>query len=803
MLLRGGNLTAKDMVTRRDFLHTAAALGSSNIVWGMVPEIISRTLAIDPAEETTYLDAEHVVILMQENRSFDHAFGSLSGVRGFRDPRIHRQPDGTPVWFQANKDGSIVPPFRMDIEGSNVTWIGGTPHSWPDQVDARNGGKYDKWLTAKARRDGFPMTMGFFTREDIPFYYALADAFTVCDYAFCSSLTGTTPNRLYFWSGTIREDAKSPARVQNGDTDYEDEAAWTTYPERLEEAGITWNIYQNEISIDTGFKGDEDAWLSNFTDNPIEWFTQYRVRFSKTRRAWIQTQLNEIPKQMDETQAKLSASDLSQEGKEKLTKQLEQLKSRLSSVQKEAKEYTEEAWQALSAKDKAIHSKAFSTNEGDPGYRSVVEHEYQDGETTRKINVPKGDVLHRFRSDVEGGQLPKVAWIVAPERFSDHPGSAWFGAWYLSEILNILTKDPEVWKKTIFIVCYDENDGFFDHIPPFVAPHPNRPETGKVSEGIDTTEDVSNNHNRDSPIGLGYRCPLLVMSPWSRGGCVNSEVCDHTSILMFLETWLAGKGTPVVEKNISQWRRTVCGDLTSVFKPFKGEKYELPKFLERNAYIERIHKASFKSRPVPAGTLTSAEAKTFDVGAFQEHGSRHACPLPYRLEASIERTESSCKIEMEARKSSAGKSSGSPFNAYSYGDEMICRAYAVKSGDTLTDDLPSSDMVRIDGPNGFTRQLNSTRPPHFTAKVRQDADNLPLALKNLSDEIIDVEIKDESYGAEPMNTKLGPRSSKAITLSTKAGKRWYDYSVSSDGATYRFAGRLETGDWGPTDPALD
>jgi phospholipase C len=74
-----------------------------------------------------------------------------------------------------------------------------------------------------------------------------------------------------------------------------------------------------------------------------------------------------------------------------------------------------------------------------------------------------------------------------PCNFSDHPGAPWYGAWYVSEVMDILTNKPEVWKKTIFILCYDENDGYFDHVPPYVVPHPGNPATGLVSEGIDAS----------------------------------------------------------------------------------------------------------------------------------------------------------------------------------------------------------------------------------------------------------------------------------------------------------------------------
>lgn len=792
------------MQTRRDFLK-AAALGTATAVWTGMPEAIARAAAIDPALGTTFLDAEHVVILMQENRSFDHAYGSLRGVRGYRDPRVHLQPSGKPVWFQADTDGTIVPPFRLNMDGSNVTWIGGTPHSWQDQVDARNGGRYDRWLPAKRRDDLFPMTMGFYTREDIPFYYTLADAFTVFDQAFCSSLTGTTPNRLHLWSGTIRESAAHRARVENGDTTEDLEAAWTTYPERLEDAGISWKIYQNELSIDTGLVGEEDAWLGNFTDSPIEWFSQYQVRYHKARRAFLPKFEVQLVAALEAIAAKLDAGNVNGDEKRELVKERRKAKKSLERIRKEMTEYTEAGWQGLTDKQRAIHERAFCTNEGDPDYRTLEEHTYDDNGQRRTVAVPKGDVLHQFRKDVESGKLPAVSWLVAPERFSDHPGSAWFGAWYVSEVLNILTRDPEVWKKTIFILCYDENDGQFDHVPPFVAPHPGRPETGKVSNGIDTSVEVSDAHQRDHSIGLGYRCPLLVASPWTRGGCVNSQVSDHTSILMFLETWLAGKGTPVPETNISAWRRTVCGDLSSAFKPYNGEPYPLPEYLDRDRYVERIHKASFKAPPQPGMSLKPDDTASFDVAAFQEAGSRPSCPLPYELEASINATDAGVVVKLEAGNArNNGKAAGAAFNVYAYGAEMLCRAYAVSAGDALADLLPVQGdcHVRIDGPNGFMRSLQCTGMLAFKAEVRSDGADLSLTIVNTSGVAVQVDLADESYGDRLNPVLLEPGQTQRLKVATQAGKQWYDLSATANGTQYRFAGRIETGAWSVSDPAM-
>ena len=271
-----------------------------------MPASIQKALAINPANGSTYLDAEHIVFLMQENRSFDHTYGTLQGVRGFNDPRAIRQPNKNLVWLQTNKDGETYAPFRLDIKDTKITWMGSLPHSWTNQVDARNNGKYDKWLDVKQSGEkeyaNMPLTMGYYTREDIPFYYALADAFTVCDQHFCSSLTGTTPNRLYFWTGTIREEQheNSKANVWNEDADYDTNVSWKTFPERLEENDISWKIYQNDIGVNGGFTDEEDAWMANFGDNPIEYFSQYNVKLSERYINYMQKQLVSLPKEIKE-----------------------------------------------------------------------------------------------------------------------------------------------------------------------------------------------------------------------------------------------------------------------------------------------------------------------------------------------------------------------------------------------------------------------------------------------------------------------------------------------------------------------
>jgi phospholipase C len=269
------------MQTRRDFFKLAAMVSGAAGISGLVPESIQRAYAIEPAPGSTFLDAEHIVILMQENRSFDHAFGTLRGVRGLNDPRAIRLANGNSVLVQTDAAGNSYGPWRLDMRDTRITWMGSLPHSRQSQVDAWNEGRHDGWLEAKRSGEkeyaDLPLTMGHYTREDLPFYYAMADAFTVCDQNYCSVMTSTSPNRSYFWTGTIRErqQADSRAHIRNEQID-DGGMTWKTFPERLQEAGISWKSYQNELTR-SGLSGEEDAWLSNFGDNVLECFTAYNV----------------------------------------------------------------------------------------------------------------------------------------------------------------------------------------------------------------------------------------------------------------------------------------------------------------------------------------------------------------------------------------------------------------------------------------------------------------------------------------------------------------------------------------------
>jgi phospholipase C len=832
--------------TRRGFLKKTALMTGALGISQLLPESIQRALAIAPEDGSTWLDAQHIVILMQENRSFDHALGTLRGVRGYNDPRAIDLPNHNKVWLQTNAEGQTYAPFRLDIKNTKATWMHSLPHSWANQVGARNDGKYDKWLDWKKNStkeySQMPLTMGFHTRADLPFYYALADAFTVCDQNFCSSLTGTNPNRLHFWTGTIRAEQHEGSRalVYNDDMDY-GTLNWTTFPERLEDHGVSWKCYQNEMSIDTGFLGEQDPWLSNFQDNPLEFFGQYNIHLHPLHLAELKKQHGQLSTGIAGLEKQIAALPAGDAHIDHLQKNLNQQRQDLEKL-KTQKGYADgRSLHDLTAREQALHKKAFDTNTGDPHYRNLEDLEYKDGEVNRTMKAPKGDVLHQFRQDVSSGKLPTVSWLSAPENFSDHPSAPWYGAWYVSEVLDILTQNPEVWKKTVFILAYDENDGYFDHVPPFTAAHPQKPNTGKVSAGIDTRVDYvtlgqekerngfPEKFEMECSIGLGFRVPLIIASPWSRGGYVNSQVFDHTSTLQLVEKFLSHKlGKPVVEPNISEWRRTVCGDLTSVFRPYKGEKIEQPAFLPKDAFLESIHKAKF--RPLPEGfkALTQEEIAAYNhephaspYHTKQEPGTRPSCALPYGLNA--EGALSADKKQFEIAFSNDNrlfkeKTAGAPFNVYAPAEGANNRAYTVKAGDSFTDVFALADgkyHLRVYGPNGFYREYRgSGNDPDVGLlfgyeQTKGDrfglTGNGELRITNRQGKACEFELVDNAYGAPAQTGSVGAGGSATMSVPCLQGKGWYDYSLrikGVDGFEKRFAGRIETGREGISDPQM-
>lgn len=841
------------MDTRREFIKKAGLLSGAMGMHSMLPAAIQKALAIEASPGTTWKDAEHIVILMQENRSFDHTYGSLRGVRGFNDPRAIRLANNNPVWLQTNAAGETYAPFRLNFNDTKATWMSSLPHSWKNQVNARNEGKYDQWLNWKRNSiheyADMPLTLGYHTREDIPFYYALADGFTVCDQHFCSALTGTNPNRLYFWSGTIRAEQheNSRAHVWNDDMDY-GTLTWRTFPELLEENEVSWKFYQNEVSIDVGFKDEQDPWLSNFQDNPLEFFSQYNIRLHDKHLRHLLNVLDTYPKEIASLQKELENANPSSPAVAELKKNIEQKQNAIAKASKEIETYNQEKFNQLSAREKNLHQKAFVTNLNDPDYHSLESLTYDDSGTERKMEVPKGDLLHQFRTDVNNGNLPTVSWLASPEHLSDHPSSAWYGAWYVSEVMDILTQNPEIWQKTIFILTYDENDGYFDHVPPFTAPHADRPETGLVSKGIDTKPEYVTRAQEEerkgfpepfdgeSSIGLGYRVPLVIASPWSKGGFVNSEVFDHTSTLQFLETFINQKtGKQIKETNISEWRRTICGDLTSVFRT--AEKTDPPRlaFLEKQPFLESVYNAKYKKLPADFQALTPGEIRVFQTDPFsspfmprQEKGVKPSCGLNYELYAGgqLNANRDAFILNLKAGNEIFGADAlGAPFNVYVPGRNMRTRAFAVKAADHLEAGWSLNDFdngqyhLLVYGPNGFFREYKGTAAdPGIGIECNYEklllsknklSGNIYFAFSNPTKMPYRLLITDNAYHTNPVKKLLpvskNDREPTIVPMDLSRQQGWYDFSVTIIGQDVfekRFAGKVETGEAGYSDPCM-
>ena len=850
------------MDTRREFLKKTLLLSGAAGLSSAVPASIQRALAINPEGGSTYLDAEHVVILMQENRSFDHCFGALRGVRGFNDPRAIHLPNKNLVWLQTNKAGETYAPFHFDIRDSKITWMGSTPHSRASQVDADNQGKYDKWLDVKKpgnkKYADIPLTMGHYNREDLPFNYAMADAFTVCDQNFCSAMTSTWPNRLFLWTGTVRGEKSGDAKAYMKNEIPYGEGHWKTFPERLEENEISWKVYQNDISAGGGFTGDERAWLANFGCNPLEFLSQYNVRFSSRYTQSLQSRAEALPKEIADLETKLNALPSSGKGYDKLQKEIAKKKEVLNDTNEQIEKWSKENFDRLSQFQKNIYNKAFTTNEGDPDYHSLSTLNYEDNGVSREVAIPKGDVLYQFRKDVDSGNLPTVSWLVPSQNFSDHPSAPWYGTWLTSEILDILTRNPEIWKKTIFILTYDENDGYFDHIPPFVAPDPKDPATGKCSAGINTSgvefirkeqeinDGISKKQARTGPVGLGFRVPMIIASPWSRGGKVCSQVFDHTSTLQFLEDFLNKKfNKNIRETNISEWRRTVCGNLTSAFTTFDEKNEKLP-FLSRDPFVEKIYNAKFKNEPSNFKKLTAEEIQLINIDpasskvmSKQEPGTKPANPLPYQLYADgkLSDDKKSFEIKMQAQNKIFGnQSSGSPFNVYAPGEYLSLEGeknnqkifervrtwhYAVTAGDTLTEKFPVDAFkhgqyhLRIYGPNGFFREFTGNeKDPEIVIECQyqpgrllknQLTGNIELKVSNHDKNSVPILVTDNAYKNNPVSKKIPPSTEESIVMDLRKSSGWYDFTVIVKGnSTFsqRFAGRVETGKETSTDPFM-
>ncbi|MHB8593308.1 MAG: alkaline phosphatase family protein [Acidimicrobiales bacterium] len=495
-------------LTRRDFLKAGAAAGVAGAVGGGLRASQGRLIeaALAGSSTGTLADVEHIVILMQENRSFDHYFGTMPGVRGFSDPNAipgvfsQTMVDGTNALYKLASGETFLQPFEFvsnppTVAGQTVNDI---THDWGPQHLAWNDGAMDKWAVEHLLNDGTSrwqmnttdglpvpgasqipiglLTMGYYRQSDcLAFYRALADAFTICDGYHCSVLGPTDPNRLMWMSGSLGAhsgDTGGPiltTYVQNREQLF-GTLDWPTLPELLTDNGVSWKIYQDPTS----------AALFNV----LPYFKNFTAPSNATQVA--------------------------------------------------------NAANALT-----------------PVYPA------------------------QFQADVLAGTLPQVSWIMPPAPCCEHPATPpEYGEWLVSEILQALLLNPAVWEKTVFLLVYDENGGFFDHVSP-LTPGPTVTTLADVPAGASAGGQLDGEYLHTTnptnaaggppadwagvlgPVGLGFRVPALVISPFSAGGWVCSDTYDHISTHKLIEkVFLNGSGI-LSGLHVSPWRYDAVGDMTA------------------------------------------------------------------------------------------------------------------------------------------------------------------------------------------------------------------------------------------------
>jgi phospholipase C len=402
-----------------------------------------------------------------------------------------------------------------------------------------------------------------------------------------------------------------------------------------------------------------------------------------------------------------------------------------------------------------------------------------------------------FQRDVQGGTLPQVSWILAPAGYTEH--SDWpinYGAWYISQVLGILVSNPDLFSKTVFIINYDEADGSFDHIVPPTVPQTaaNGASTVSIQNEIVTTSDPN------GPIGLGTRVPFIAISPWSKGGYVNSQVFDHTSVIQFIE-----KRFGVVEKNISPWRRAVVGDLTSVFNFVNPN--DVPAIPPgTDAYLPPVAELA-------GGNVNSFQPalSTVIVGVpVQEKGIRPARALPYELDVHISLNAPKGTVRLTFLNTGGATA---VFHVRSGNPADPVRFYTVGSGKTLagTWGVASSYQLSVYGPNGFVRYFNGSSGSNAaTLDVRSsygspnDPSSIQLTITNVGANDADVSILD-AYTGTVSTRHLQHLGTFADGLSLDHFHGWYDLIVTiAQDPTFkiRLAGHVETGADSFSDPAL-
>ncbi|GAM18362.1 hypothetical protein SAMD00019534_015370 [Acytostelium subglobosum LB1] len=221
---------------------------------------VNDTCDKGPSNVVGLTKIKHIVIFMQENRAFDNYYGTLPGVCNFKDPNAIIQDNGLPIFYQPDSNSpdhksNITYALPFPITGPKAGCTSGGSNAWSPNHAAWNNGLNNNWPAGNTAA-----SLGYLTQANVPFYFELADQFTIADKYYESIMSSTNPNRLVLWTGTIDARGSTP-RGPSIDNTETPPFTWITVPELLEDAGISWRVYQ-----------DED----NFDDNALAWFEQYQ-----------------------------------------------------------------------------------------------------------------------------------------------------------------------------------------------------------------------------------------------------------------------------------------------------------------------------------------------------------------------------------------------------------------------------------------------------------------------------------------------------------------------------------------------
>lgn len=724
-------------IDRRAFLR-ASAYGAG---LSMLPPSIARALSLPAASiNAAITDVQHVVILMQENRSFDQYFGLLKGVRGFGDRFSLPRFNGESMLVQRNATRTVLPYYFDSSKGNGL--VVGTPHSWGDAHAAWDQGRMNRWPVTKN-----DVSMGYLKASDIPYHTALANAFTLCDHYHCALPGGTNSNRIHMWTGTNRG---TTARSNGGEmcvinndgwdtvsgTPLANSLTWTTYPERLQAAGVSWKVYQ--------FLPD------NFTDNPLSGFKAYRDAYARVNQG------------------------------------------------------NNASYSSATAAPAVDYNAVLHDTPGLPTYEPLYK-------GIGKTEPNYLDPLANFRAAALAGTLPEVSWIVPPAFFTEHPGGGTpsLGAYFIGQVLDALTANPETWAKTVFFINYDENDGAFDHLPPPCPPSPLEGGSFAGKSTVDASRDYMNVPNATNlnagdgrPYGPGPRVPLFVISPFSRGGYVNSQVHDHTSVIRFLE-----KRFGVMEPNISPWRRAVMGDFMSAFNfatPNNDTTFvtTLPVADPATAAAQYAQQSSQSAVQPPA-----EDAQSLPV---QATGTRPARALPYALDVVALADAARGQVALSFVNSGTA---GAVFHVYDrYRLDAVPRRYTVEAGKTLADVWMADATTGLYdlwvlGPNGFHRLFRGSRDAgavEIASRFEPATLKLVLTLRNSGAAAANCTITAAAHRSEPpVELVLAPGASAERAFGLSESQGWYDFVVRAPGGLLRrVAGHLENGLPSVSDPEM-